>query len=147
MTRLLASSPLLMPQEASATAAQQQPGQHRVMVRCWTSDDLPVEQDTGLRPWDASLIATTHHRRLAAGHDPFYLGIRSSRLPAQRAWTAGAAQSPLSAQPACWSRDLGEMRAVGIGLLRTGVWTTWHEAWLRRGVAAGPCCVRSMRLC
>ncbi|RAQ97702.1 beta-galactosidase [Thermogemmatispora tikiterensis] len=94
-----------------------------------------LSQETGFWIWDEALIAATRGKRLVAGRDYFYQGERlflvcgttymDSRVQ-RKYWRLP--------NPARWEREMAEMKAAGINLLRTGLWTAWRDVLPVAGV-------------
>ncbi|WP_297165748.1 beta-galactosidase [Thermogemmatispora sp.] len=111
------------------------PGLYRVRAEYRPGKGQWLAQETGFWVWDEALIAATRGKRLVAGRDYFYQGERlflvcgttymDSRVQ-RKYWRLP--------NPARWEREMAEMKAAGINLLRTGLWTAWREVMPVAGV-------------
>lgn len=119
-------SPVL--QEQLCKLSLQQPGLYTVEVEYQPQNGLPLMLKSGFWIWDEALIESTRKKRLTAGRDYFYqehelflvFGTTYMDSRVQRKFL----HLP---DPARWDRDLAEMKATGINLIRTGIWSAWRE--------------------
>ncbi|WP_376794053.1 beta-galactosidase [Thermogemmatispora sp.] len=110
-------------------------GLYRVLTDYRPGGGQWLSQETGFWIWDEALVAATRGKRLLAGRDYFYQGQRlflvcgttymDSRVQ-RKYWRLP--------NPARWDREMAEMKAAGINLLRTGLWTAWREVMPAAGV-------------
>lgn len=108
--------------------AQTEPGLYRVETIYQASEGSALRQTTGFWVWDAQLVAQTAGKRLTAGRDYFYqagqpflvYGTTYMDSVVQRRFL----QLP---NPARWDTDFAEMKAAGVNLIRTGIWTAWRQ--------------------
>ncbi len=108
--------------------AQYQPGLYRVEVEYQRLDGQALAFQSGFWIWDEELVEATRNKRLTAGRDVFY-------QEGQLFFVYGTTYMDSHVQrkflhlpnPARWDRDLAEMKAAGINLIRTGIWTAWRE--------------------
>ncbi len=87
-----------------------------------------LRQESGFWIWDAALVAQTRGKRLTAGRDYFYQGNELFPIFGTTYMDSQVQRRFLALpNPALWSRDFAKMKATGINLLRTGIWTAWRE--------------------
>lgn len=106
-----------------------EPGLYSVEVLYRSEDkDEQLRQETGFWIWDAALAAQTRGKRLTAGRDYFYQGNELFPIFGTTYMDSQVQRRFLALpNPALWSRDFAKMKASGINLLRTGIWTAWRE--------------------
>lgn len=108
--------------------AQQQPGLYRVVGEYQTADGQPLGLETGFWLWDEALVKATRGQRLTAGRDYFYLEQHPFLVYGTTYMDSRVQRKFLHLpNPARWERDMAEMQAAGINLIRTGIWTAWRE--------------------
>ncbi len=130
---------------------RREPGLYRVRAE-YRPQDGPVgtgsgaDGGRGLAPvlglksgfwiWDESLIESTHDKRLVAGRDYFYQGDRIFPVYGTTYMDSRVQRKFLHLpNPARWDTEMAEMRATGINLIRTGIWTAWRDFVSVAGVA------------
>lgn len=121
-----APSPVL--QERSYKLPSLPPGLYCIEAEYWPTGGQRLALTGGFWVWDETLVENTRNKRLTAGRDYFYqdnqlflvYGTTYMDSLVQRKFL----QLP---NPARWDRDLAEMKAAGINLVRTGIWTAWRE--------------------
>lgn len=94
-----------------------------------------LRQTTGFWLWDDTLVTQTAGKRLSPRRDYFYqqehlflvFGTTYMDSEIQRKFLT-------LPNPARWERDFKEMKAAGINLIRTGIWTGWREFMPLSGV-------------
>ncbi len=113
-------------------APQDIPGLYRVGVEYRPSGGQVMGKESGFWIWDEALVEATRGKRLIAGRDYFYQGERIFPVCGTTYMDSRVQRRFLHLpNPTRWDRDMGEMKAAGINLLRTGLWTAWREAFLR----------------
>ncbi len=116
--------------------ALKQPGLYRVEVRYALADGPVLSQETGFWLWDEELVEATYDRRLTAGRDYFYQNGEIFALFGTTYMDSKVQRKFLHLpNPARWDADFAEMKAGGINLIRTGIWTAWREFMPIAGVA------------
>ena len=105
------------------------PGLYRLELLYGPEDGSEqLRQVSGFWIWDAALAARTHGKRLTAGRDYFYQGDELFPIFGSTYMDSQVQRRFLALpNPARWSRDFAAMKALGINLLRTGIWTAWRE--------------------
>ncbi len=105
-----------------------EPGLYRIEMLYQTTGGQWMRQESGFWIWDTALVEKTRDKRLTAGRDYFYqagqifpiFGTTYMDSQVQRKFLA-------LPNPDRWDRDFAEMKANGINLIRTGIWTAWRE--------------------
>ncbi|HVU67076.1 MAG TPA: beta-galactosidase [Ktedonobacteraceae bacterium] len=120
-----------------ATARQEQrlrlpplhkPGLYLIEAEYRYAEGQPLTTRSGFWIWDEALVEMTRSQRLEADRDyftrdgqPFFVyGTTYMDSRVQRKFL----HLP---NPGRWDQDMAEMRACGINLIRTGLWTAWRE--------------------
>jgi hypothetical protein len=95
-----------------------------------------VGLESGFWVWDESLVEATREKRLVAGRDYFYQGEHIFLVCGTTYMDSRVQRKFLHLpNPARWNTDMAEIKAAGINLLRTGIWTAWREFVPTAGVA------------
>jgi hypothetical protein len=116
--------------------ALEQPGLYRVEVRYTLADGLVLSQETGFWLWSEELVEATHDKCLTAGRDYLYQQGEIFALFGTTYMDSRVQRKFLHLpNPARWDADFAEMKAAGINLIRTGIWTAWREFMPIAGVA------------
>ncbi|MBV9227683.1 MAG: beta-galactosidase, partial [Chloroflexi bacterium] len=83
-----------------------------------------------------ALVEATYNKRLIAGRDYFYQDSRIFLIYGTTYMDSRVQRKFLHLpNPARWDTDMAEMKAAGINLIRTGIWTAWRELVPAAGVA------------
>jgi hypothetical protein len=123
---------------------QTQPGLYKVEVIYQTPENLSLRQTTGFWVWDTRLVEATQGQRLTAGRDYFYQDGKPFLVYGTTYMDSAIQRRFLTLpNPARWDRDFAEMKAAGINLIRTGLWTAWRQFMPLAGVA-GETALRSL---
>ena len=126
----------LRQEQICTLAPQPQPGLYRFTVEYRPDGGQPLADEGGFWIWDAALVAATDGQRLTAGRDYFYQGAQPFLVCGTTYMDSQVQRKFLHLpNPARWDRDLAEMKAAGINLIRTGIWTAWRELMPLAGVA------------
>jgi hypothetical protein len=126
----------LRQEQVCTLAPQQQPGLYRFTVEYQPEDGQPLALEGGFWMWDAALVAATRQLRLTAGRDYFFQGEQPFLICGTTYMDSQVQRKFLHLpNPARWDRELAEMKAAGINLIRTGIWTAWREFMPLAGVA------------
>lgn len=116
--------------------ALEQPGLYRVEVRYSLADGPVLAQETGFWLWSEELVEATHDKRLTAGRDYLYQQGEIFALFGTTYMDSRVQRKFLHLpNPARWDADFAGMKAAGINLIRTGIWTAWREFMPIAGVA------------
>ena len=117
--------------------AVDKPGLYNVELLYQSEDNgEQLRQASGFWIWDSTLAAQTRGKRLTAGRDYFYQGNELFPIFGSTYMDSQVQRRFLALpNPARWSRDFAEMKASGINLLRTGIWTAWRELMPLAGYA------------
>lgn len=108
--------------------AQYQPGLYRANVTYHVAGGQELSLEAGFWIWDETLIAGTYKKRLTAGRDYFYQDGRLFLVYGTTYMDSRVQRKFLHLpNPARWDKEMTEMKAAGINLIRTGVWTAWRE--------------------
>lgn len=108
--------------------AQQQPGLYRVEAEYRVSGGQPFTARSGFWIWDEALVEATRNQRLMAGRDYFYQDNQLFLVFGTTYMDSRVQRKFLHLpNPGRWDRDMAEMRASGVNLIRTGLWTAWRE--------------------
>ncbi len=123
-------------EQACQLATLRQPGLYIIETRYQLGDGPQLAQKGGFWVWDESLVATTRGQRLRAGRDYFYQQDSLFLVYGTTYMDSSVQRKFLHLpNPARWDRDMAEMKAAGVNLIRTGVWTAWREFISVAGVA------------
>ena len=103
-------------------------GLYRARLAYHLANGQTFERETGFWVWDEALVAASQPKSLTAGRDYFYQGEQlfpvfgttymDSRVQRKFLHLPNAAR---------WDSDFAEMKAAGINLIRTGMWTGWRD--------------------
>jgi hypothetical protein len=105
-----------------------EPGLYRVRAAYRADGGQPLALESGFWVWDQALVEATRDKRLLAGRDYFYQGQRLFLICGTTYMDSRVQRKYLQLpNPARWDRDMAEMKAAGINLLRTGIWTAWRD--------------------
>lgn len=108
--------------------ALQQPGLYRVETRYHFSNGQDYTTRSGFWIWDKALVENTRTQRLVAGRDYFFQNDRPFFVYGTTYMDSRVQRKFLHLpNPARWDADMAEMRAAGVNLIRTGLWTAWRE--------------------
>lgn len=112
-----------------------EPGLYRISVQYRAAGGQWLALENGFWIWDEALVEATRGRRLVAGRDAFYQDGQLFTVCGTTYMDSRVQRLYLRLpNPARWDRDMAEMRAAGINLLRTGIWTAWREVMPVAGV-------------
>lgn len=115
---------------------QHQPGLYRVAVEYQPSDGQAYTLETGFWVWDEALVEATANKRLTAGRDYFYQEGRLFLVYGTTYMDSRVQRRFLHLpNPARWDNDMAEMKAAGVNMIRTGIWTAWRELVPLAGIA------------
>ncbi|HEX2913369.1 MAG TPA: beta-galactosidase [Chloroflexia bacterium] len=125
------------PQEKRLTLpAGSRPGLYRIETTYQGQEGLALRQETGFWVWDERLVEQTKGKRLSAGRDYFYQGDKLFLVYGTTYMDSVNQRRFLTLpNPARWDNDFAEMKAAGINLVRTGIWTAWRQFMPVAGVA------------
>ena len=105
-----------------------EPGLYRVETTYHCVDGQPFSAQSGFWIWDAALVETTRNQRLVAGRDYFYQNDQPFLVFGTTYMDSRVQRRFLHLpNPGRWDQDMAEMRAGGVNLIRTGLWTAWRE--------------------
>lgn len=110
-------------------------GLYRIEMRYQALYGPEMMQESGFWLWDAALVERVRTTRLTAGRNHFYqdeqvfpiVGTTYMDSQVQRKFL-------LLPNPARWDHDFAEMKAAGLNLIRTGIWTGWDDMMPVAGV-------------
>ena len=103
-------------------------GLYRVETQYHSLSGQKMLQESGFWIWDATLVDRVREKRLTAGRDYFYQNERIFPLFGTTYMESQVQRKFLFLpNPGVWERDFAAMRAIGINVVRTGIWTGWHE--------------------
>lgn len=120
-------SPILQEQRIQLPV-QHTPGLYRARLAYHLADGQTFERETGFWLWDDALVTATQHKRLTAGHDYFYQGEQLFPIFGTTYMDSRVQRKFLHLPNAArWDSDFAEMKAAGINLIRTGMWTGWRD--------------------
>ena len=123
----IAGSPILQEQQLPLPA-QAIPGLYHVYTSVSGPHGMTLQQETGFWIWDEALVQSVAQKRLSAGRDYFYQDDVAFALCGTTYMDSTVQRKFLYLpNPARWDRDFAEMRASGINIIRTGIWTAWRE--------------------
>ncbi len=101
-----------------------EPGLYRIEMQY----QAKIVQESGFWIWDEALVEQVRATRLTAGRDYFYQGGKVFPLFGTTYMDSQVQRKFLFLpNPSLWDRDFGEMKALGINVVRTGIWTGWNE--------------------
>lgn len=104
------------------------PGLYHIKAEYQVEDGQPLSTQNGFWIWDQALVEATHNQRLTAGRDYFYQNGRLFFVYGTTYMDSRVQRKFLHVpNPARWDHDLAEMKAAGVNLIRTGIWTAWRE--------------------
>lgn len=107
---------------------QQRPGLYRIEAEYRVSGGQPFTAKSGFWIWDEALVEATRKQRLVAGRDYFYQDNQLFLVFGTTYMDSRVQRKFLHLpNPERWDRDMAEMRASGVNLIRTGLWTAWRE--------------------
>jgi hypothetical protein len=113
-----------------------QPGLYRATVEYQPSDGQALALETGFWIWDEALVESTTGKRLTTGRDYFYQEDRLFLVYGTTYMDSRVQRKFLHLpNPARWDKDMAEMKAAGINMIRTGIWTAWRELVPVAGIA------------
>jgi hypothetical protein len=114
-----------------------QPGLYHIKG-CYTVAGGPsLALETGFWIWDEAQVESTHGKRLTAGRDYLYQDGEIFPLFGTTYMDSRVQRKFLHLpNPARWDADFAEMKAAGINLIRTGIWSAWREFMPTVGVAS-----------
>jgi hypothetical protein len=116
--------------------ALQLPGLYRVEARYALGNGPALSLESGFWLWDETLVEDTHEKRLTAGRDYLYQNGEIFPVFGTTYMDSRVQRKFLHLpNPARWDADFAEMKAAGINLIRTGIWTAWREFMPTAGVA------------
>src|SRR5947209_4725729 len=105
-----------------------EPGLYRIEILYQTTNGQQMRQESGLWIWDTALVEKTRGKRLTAGRDYFYQAGQIFPVFGTTYMDSQVQRKFLTLpDPSRWDRDFAEMKANGINLVRTGIWTAWRE--------------------
>ena len=115
-------------EESCRLGTLEEPGLYQIEVEYRRAGGEWLAQRSGFWVWDEALVEDTYKKRLTAGRDYFYQDDRPF-LVYGTTYMDGRVQRKFLHLPnaARWDREMAEMKAAGINLLRTGIWTAWRE--------------------
>jgi hypothetical protein len=117
-------------------SALHQPGLYRIKGEYWLANGQALGFESGFWIWDEALVQSTRGKRLTAGRDAFYQGEELFFIFGTTYMDSLVQRKFLHLpNPARWDNDLAEIRASGVNLIRTGLWTAWRELVPVAGVA------------
>ncbi|MFL5592294.1 MAG: beta-galactosidase [Ktedonobacteraceae bacterium] len=116
--------------------ALSEPGLYRIEILYQTTDGQQMRQESGFWIWDTTLVEKTRGKRLTTGRDYFYQAGQIFPVFGTTYMDSQVQRKFLTLpDPSRWSRDFAEMKASGINLVRTGIWTAWRELMPTAGIA------------
>ncbi len=120
-----------------ALPAQHQPGLYRIEGHYTVGNGSTLSLETGFWLWDKALVDSSHGKRLTAGRDYFYQNGKIFPIFGTTYMDSRVQRKFLHLpNPARWDADFAEMKAAGINLIRTGIWSAWRELMPTVGVAS-----------
>ena len=109
-------------------SAQHQAGLYQVKVEYQLVDGQALALQSGFWIWDEALVEATRGKRLTAGQDAFYQGEQLFFVYGTTYMDSRVQRKFLHLpNPARWDSDLAEIKAAGVNLIRTGIWSAWRE--------------------
>jgi hypothetical protein len=120
-----------------ALPGSRHPGLYRIKGRYTVAGGPTLSLETGFWVWDEMLVESTHGKHLTAGRDYFYQNGEIFPLFGTTYMDSRVQRKFLHLpNPAHWDADFAEMKAAGINLIRTGIWSAWRELMPTVGVAS-----------
>ncbi len=122
-------------EERIVLPALSEAGLYRVEMQYQSQGGQKMRQESGFWIWDVALVEQVRTQRLTAGRDYFYQADQIFPLFGTTYMDSQVQRQFLFLpNPALWERDFAEMRAAGMNVVRTGVWTGWNEMMPVAGV-------------
>ncbi len=110
-------------------------GLYRVEMQYQALHGQKMVQESGFWIWDAALVESGRDKRLTAGRNYFYQGDQVFPIVGTTYMDSQVQRKfLLLPNPARWDHDFAEMKAAGMNLIRTGIWTGWDEMMPVAGV-------------
>jgi Beta-galactosidase len=135
-SEVLFSALSVLQEHSLCLSPQYQAGLYRIEVEYQAVEGQPLTLRTGFWIWDKALVEATYRKRLTAGRDYFYQDDHLFLVCGTTYMDSRLQRRFLHLpNPARWDKDMAEMKAAGINLLRTGIWTAWRELVPVAGVA------------
>ncbi|HEX7734280.1 MAG TPA: alpha-amylase family protein [Ktedonobacteraceae bacterium] len=108
--------------------ALQEPGLYHVETSYRFASGQQFTTRSGFWVWDEALVEATRSKRLVAGRDYFFQNEQLFFVYGTTYMDSRVQRKFLHLpNPARWDADMAEMRASGVNLIRTGLWTAWRE--------------------
>ncbi|HEY0757353.1 MAG TPA: alpha-amylase family protein [Ktedonobacteraceae bacterium] len=105
-----------------------QAGLYHIETNYRFADGQALLTRSGFWIWDEALVESTRAQRLLAGRDYFYQQDQPFFIYGTTYMDSRVQRKFLHLpNPGRWDQDMAEMRAHGINLLRTGLWSAWRE--------------------
>ncbi len=105
-----------------------EPGLYLVETAYRFAEGQTLTARSGFWIWDEHLVEMTRSQRLEAERDYFTQGGQPFFIYGTTYMDSGVQRKFLHLpNPGRWDQDMAEMRASGINLIRTGLWTAWRE--------------------
>ncbi len=137
----VATSTLVLPafsshyEEHISLPSLSEAGLYRVEMQYQALHGQKMLQESGFWIWDAALVEGVNDKRLRAGGNYFYQGEQVFPIVGTTYMDSQVQRKfLLLPNPARWDDDFAEMKAAGMNLLRTGIWTGWDEMMPVAGV-------------
>ena len=110
-------------------------GLYRVKMQYQALHGQKMTQESGFWLWDASLVEHVRDKRLTTSRNHFYQGDQVFPIVGTTYMDSQVQRKfLLLPNPARWDHDFAEMKAAGMNLIRTGIWTGWDEMMPVAGV-------------
>ena len=107
---------------------QVQPGLYQVKGEYRAAGGQALTLRTGFWIWDEALVEDTYKKRLTAGRDYFYQDDRLFFVYGTTYMDSRVQRRFLHLpNPARWDQEIARMKAAGVNLIRTGIWSAWRE--------------------
>ncbi|GER90539.1 hypothetical protein KDW_47010 [Dictyobacter vulcani] len=130
----LAASPYLQEARFTLPEPHQEAGLYKIEACFENEQGLTWRENSGFWSWDASLVEACSDLGLEAGRDYFYQRGVPFPLYGTTYMDSNIQRKFLSLpDPARWDHDFAQMKAAGVNVIRTGIWTAWRTMMPDRG--------------
>jgi hypothetical protein len=125
----------LLQEKRLTLPTQTNPGLYQIELTYQSGNGPGLRQTSGFWLWDDKLVENTNGKRLTARRDYFYQNDQLFQVFGTTYMDSLIQRKFLALpNPARWDTDFSEMKAGGINLIRTGIWSGWRELMPVAGV-------------
>jgi len=118
----------LLQEKRITLPAQSRPGLYQIELTYQSGNGPSLRQTAGFWLWDEAIVSKTKGKQLTARRDYFYQQEQLFQVFGTTYMDSVVQRKFLTLpNPARWDNDFKEMKASGINLIRTGIWTGWRE--------------------